>query len=57
MAKTKEPRSYAMRLDARMSDLVERYRKKLADAQPGQRVTASDAIRRIMEAGVSALSL
>ena len=52
MAKTKQPKTVAMRLSPDLLDGVEKFRVKLVKEQPGQRVTASDAMRRLLEIGL-----
>ena len=53
MAKPKEPKTVAMRLSPELLAHVEEFRAKLTKESPGQRVTASDAMRRLLEIGLA----
>jgi hypothetical protein len=44
----------AIRFSKEMRDEIERYRAKKQKADPGQRVTFSDAVRSLVKAGLSA---
>jgi hypothetical protein len=54
MTKPAEPKTVAMRLPPKLLEQVEKFREKLAKERPGQRVTASDAMRVLMERGLQA---
>jgi len=52
MAKTKSIKSVAFRLDAQLARRIEAAQRRLATKVPGVRVTWSDVVRGLVEAGL-----